>query len=142
RGSARPLDFGQRPAHKLEQLSNFRLRHGVAVAIGMALDLIYAMRAELLPQSVDDGSLRVLQQLGFALSGPVQDQRDADGRRTVLAGLDEFREHMGGRLTIPMIRAPGDRFDLHEMDLARVDAAIDELRSRQRGEGNQGSSPM
>lgn len=130
RGSARPLDFGHWSAHKLEQLSNFRLRHGEAVAIGMALDLIYAMHAELLPQSVGEGILRVIQQLGFALYCPELDQRDADGRRTVLAGLDEFREHMGGRLTIPMIRAPGDRFDLHEMDLARVDAAIDELRSR------------
>ena len=36
RGSARPLDFGHWAAHKLEQLSNFSITHGHAVAVGMA----------------------------------------------------------------------------------------------------------
>ena len=36
-GSARPLDFGHWAAHKLEQLSEYRLRHGEAVAIGIGL---------------------------------------------------------------------------------------------------------
>jgi 3-dehydroquinate synthase len=48
----------------------------------------------------------------------------------VVQGLDEFREHMGGRLTIPMIRAPGQRFDVHAIDPALVDAAISELKTR------------
>ena len=39
-GSARPLDFGHWAAHKLEQISEYRLRHGEAVAIG----LIFAAR--------------------------------------------------------------------------------------------------
>jgi hypothetical protein len=29
-----------------------------------------------------------------------------------------------------MIRAPGDRLELHEMDLSVVDASIDELKQR------------
>src|SRR5213075_808681 len=33
-GSSRPLDFGHWAAHKLEQLSEYKLRHGEAVAIG------------------------------------------------------------------------------------------------------------
>src|SRR5262249_57476495 len=33
---ARPLDFGHWSAHKLETLSDFGLRHGEAVAIGVA----------------------------------------------------------------------------------------------------------
>ena len=37
-GSSRPLDFGHWAAHKLEHLTDYRLRHGEAVAIGMALD--------------------------------------------------------------------------------------------------------
>jgi 3-dehydroquinate synthase len=41
-GSARPLDFGHWAAHKLEQISDYRIRHGEAVAIGIALDTIYS----------------------------------------------------------------------------------------------------
>src|SRR6266571_5877490 len=43
-GSARPLDFGHWSAHKLEQLSDFKISHGGAVAIGIALDVIYSKR--------------------------------------------------------------------------------------------------
>jgi hypothetical protein len=38
-GSARPLDFGHWSAHKLEQMSEYQLRHGEAVAIGIAITL-------------------------------------------------------------------------------------------------------
>lgn len=130
RGSARPLDFGHWAAHKLEQMSAFRLSHGEAVAVGMALDLIYARRSGLLPPPIADRILGILQQLGFVLYTPLLAERDTEGRRLVLQGLDEFREHMGGQLTIPMIRAPGDRVDLHTMDPARVEAALEELKSR------------
>ncbi|MCH8863484.1 MAG: 3-dehydroquinate synthase, partial [Proteobacteria bacterium] len=37
-GSARPLDYGHWSAHKLESLTSYHIRHGEAVAIGMALD--------------------------------------------------------------------------------------------------------
>jgi 3-dehydroquinate synthase len=47
-GSARPLDFGHWSAHKLEQLSNFQIRHGEAVAIGIALDVVYSRQIGLL----------------------------------------------------------------------------------------------
>jgi len=42
-GSARPLDFGHWAAHKLESLTAHRLRHGEAVAIGMAIDTRYSV---------------------------------------------------------------------------------------------------
>lgn len=130
RGSARPLDFGHWAAHKLEQMSAFHFSHGEAVAIGMALDLIYARRRGLLPEPVAERILGILQQLGFVLYTPVLEERGADGRRLVVSGLDEFREHMGGRLTIPMIRAPGDRVDVHTMDTTIVEAALAELKTR------------
>jgi 3-dehydroquinate synthase len=57
-------------------------------------------------------------------------ERGPDGTRRVLAGREEFREHLGGRLSIPMIRAPGERLELHAMDAGVVDAAIDELEAR------------
>lgn len=130
RGSARPLDFGHWAAHKLEQMSQFQLSHGEAVAIGMGLDLIYAARGGLLPVETAERIMGMLQQLGFRLYSPLLDLRGPGGDRQVLEGLEEFREHLGGRLSIPMIRAPGDRLEVHEMDVKRVDAAIDELKSR------------
>lgn len=130
RGSARPLDFGHWAAHKLEQMSKFQFSHGEAVAIGMALDLIYARRSGLLPPATAERILGVLQRLGCTLYTPVLEERGAGGSREVVQGLEEFREHMGGRLTIPMIRAPGDRIDLHAMDPAIVEAAIGELKER------------
>jgi 3-dehydroquinate synthase len=130
RGSARPLDFGHWAAHKLEQLSEFRVSHGEAVAVGMAIDLIYARRTGLLSEADAERILGVIQGLGFELFSPVKQIRSATGRQDMLDGLEEFREHLGGRLTIPMIRAPGVRLEIHEMDGAVVKAAFDELRER------------
>ncbi len=130
RGSARPLDFGHWAAHKLEQLSGFRVGHGDAVAIGLALDLIYARRTGLLDAATCEQAIALLRRFGFDLHAPELEQRRADGHRLVIDGLEEFREHLGGRLSIPMIRTPGVRLDLHELDQRVVDAAIDELRDR------------
>ena len=130
RGSVRPLDFGHWAAHKLEQMSEFHFSHGESVAIGMALDLIYARRNGWLPEPIAERILGILQSLGFALYTPVIEERADDGRYRVVQGLDEFREHMGGRLTIPMIRAPGERFDVHSIEVAHVEAAIAELKER------------
>lgn len=130
RGSARPLDFGHWAAHKLEQLSDFRVSHGEAVAVGMALDLIYARRIGLLPEAQAERILELLVKLGFELFDPIRKVRGARGPQDMLDGLEEFREHLGGRLTIPMIRAPGDRLDIHEMQGSVVKAAMDELMQR------------
>lgn len=130
KGSARPLDFGHWAAHKLEQMTDFAVTHGEAVAIGLALDLLYAVRTGLLAAGTAERVLHVLTGLGFALYHPALELRGSHGRRLVLDGLEEFREHLGGRLTIPMIRAPGDRLDVNEMDASVVDAALDTLRTR------------
>ena len=55
-GSSRPLDYGHWAAHKLEQMTGHRLRHGEAVAIGIALDSSYAYRAASLPSRTGGGS--------------------------------------------------------------------------------------
>jgi 3-dehydroquinate synthase len=130
RGSARPLDFGHWAAHKLEQLSEFRVSHGEAVAVGMAIDLIYARRIGLLAEPVAERILGIIQRLGFELFAPIKQIRAASGRQDMLDGLEEFREHLGGRLSIPMIRAPGDRLEVHEMDGPVVKASFEELRTR------------
>ncbi len=124
-GSARPLDFGHWAAHKLEQLSGFSLRHGEAVAVGLALDVIYSRRAGFLAPDAAERVLRLLRGLGFALFHP-----DLQ-REELLLGLEEFREHLGGRLAITLLRDIGVGFEVNEMRVALIKEAIAELAARQ-----------
>lgn len=123
-GSSRPLDFGHWSAHKLEQLTDFSLRHGEAVAIGMALDCQYAHLLGLLPEADLNRILNLLQTLGFILYDPALEQNDSVG---VLSGLTEFREHLGGQLTILLLERIGKGIDVHEMDEELVRQAIAQL---------------
>jgi 3-dehydroquinate synthase len=127
RGSARPLDFGHWAAHKLEQLSSFQLTHGEAVAIGMALDTVYSRDAGYLDASEAARILGLLQQLGFSLF--TDEMSDVDA---LLAGLDEFREHLGGDLTITLLKSIGHGFEVHEISPTGVKQAIGELRKHNR----------
>jgi 3-dehydroquinate synthase len=129
-GSARPLDFGHWAAHKLEQLSRFHLRHGEAVAIGIALDVIYSRRRGFLPPTIAERILRLLEKLGFDLFAAELLQENSEGRLVVLEGLDEFREHLGGRLTITLLGGIGGGFEVHEMESGPVTDAIQELKQR------------
>lgn len=115
-GSVRPLDFGHWAAHKLEQLSDFRISHGEAVAIGIALDTLYSQKSGYLDPSSVERVLTLIRRLGFATYAPELEQRDAAGQNATLAGLEEFREHLGGLLTITLLKEIGQRFEVHEMD--------------------------
>ena len=127
RGSARPLDFGHWAAHKLEQLSSFRIGHGEAVAIGIALDVIYSREAGYLDPGEATRILALLQKLGFPFF--TKEMLDVG---TLLIGLDEFREHLGGDLTITLLKGIGRGFEVHEMSRELVARAIEELRERDR----------
>lgn len=129
-GSARPLDFGHWVAHKLEQLSNFQVSHGEAVAIGMAVDLLYSVRIGLLEASTGERVLDLMEAVGFDLWSSFLDRTDDTGRHVVLAGLEEFREHLGGRLTITLVPEVGQKVEVHEMDENAVLLALKDLRQR------------
>jgi len=130
-GSSRPLDFGHWAAHKLEALTSYRLSHAPAVAIGLALDTLYSSRVGLAPASVAVRVLRILADLKLAIYHPALDWLDESGRRRVFDGLDEFREHLGGDLTVLMLRDIGLSTDVHRLDLDLVGQCIDELRTLQ-----------
>ena len=127
-GSSRPLDFGHWSAHKLEQLTNFDLRHGEAVAIGMAIDCVYANQIGWLSATDLDRILTVLHTLGFSLYNPALDADDSVG---VLKGLSEFREHLGGQLTILLLQTVGKGVEVHEIDPAVIRRAIATLKETQ-----------
>ena len=129
-GSARPLDFGHWSAHKLEQLSGFQIRHGEAVAIGIATDILYSRNSGLLDAASAERILALLEQLGFELFANELLNVGSDGNLQVLTGLNEFREHLGGELTVTLLREIGRGVEVHEMNLPRVIEAIHELRER------------
>jgi 3-dehydroquinate synthase len=129
-GSARPLDFGHWAAHKLEQLSEFQIRHGEAVAIGMAIDVLYSRNISLLDADSAARILRLLQSLGFELFANELLHLDAEQQPMVFRGLEEFREHLGGELTLTMLRGIGDGVEIHDVILPRMLDAISELRER------------
>ena len=126
-GSARPLDFGHWAAHKLEQLSSFRLSHGEAVAIGITLDVIYSREAGHLEAGAARRILALLNELEFPIFVP--EMLDID---QLLVGLDEFREHLGGDLTITLLKGIGRGFEVHEMSGELVARAVAELCERAR----------
>lgn len=130
-GSARPLDFGHWAAHKLESLSRHHLRHGEAVAIGLALDTRYSVLAGMVPPGTEDRVAGLLERLGFRLWHPLLAERDAGGRPVVLAGLEEFREHLGGRLTITLLAGIGTGVEVNTMDDGLVGQAIGWLEARE-----------
>ena len=120
RSDARPLDFGHWSAHKLEQLTGFRMLHGEAVAIGVAIDAAYSHLSGWLDEASTVRIVACLRSLGFDLAlGP--------GVRTddLLEGVAEFREHLGGRTCVAMLRGIGDAFDADEIESDRVCRAID-----------------
>lgn len=129
-GSARPLDFGHWAAHKLEQLSEYRIRHGEAVAVGIALDTIYARRMGFLDAKDCERVLTLLEQLGFELFANELLLADGTGNLVILNGLEEFREHLGGQLTITLLKGIGQGFEVHDMVLPKVLASIYELQAR------------
>jgi len=129
-GSSRPLDFGHWAAHKLEQLSEFGLSHARAVSIGLALDCLYSVKVGFLKQTDADRILRVLEGLGLPLWSEFLELKDPNGKREVFIGLEEFREHLGGQLTILLLREPGLGVEVHQMDETILEECLVEMKER------------
>ena len=126
-GSSRPLDFGHWAAHKLEYMTNYQIRHGEAVAIGMALDLVYAYMIGLIDADTLERILNVLERIGFSLHIPLAGEKEVD---ELLRGIEEFREHLGGELTITLIDQIGVKHDVHQIDRPIMKKAINWLNNK------------
>jgi len=124
-GSARPLDFGHWSAHKLEYLANFEIRHGEAVAMGIALDTVYSQLSGRISSADSQRIIKLIQVLGFELTHPMLQVREGDS--PILQGLEEFREHLGGELTITLLTGIGSGEEVHEMDTELLKEAAEIL---------------
>lgn len=120
-GSSRPLDFGHWAAHKMEQMTDYKLRHGEAVAKGIALDVTYAQLLELISDASLKRILSVLEQIGFDLHIPAETDADVT---ILLHGIKEFQEHLGGELCITLIDAIGGKHDVNVIDMDQMKQAI------------------
>ncbi len=121
-GSARPLDFGHWSAHRLEELSQADLRHGEAVAIGVALDSLYSNACGMIDDADLDLILSVLKDLGFNLYHP------SLVALNIGLALEDFREHLGGRLCITVLAAIGRGVEIHEVDLDTMTRCVERLK--------------
>lgn len=130
KGSSRPLDFGHWAAHKLEALTRNELRHGEAVAIGMALDILCAVQINLISMALAREILETFEQCGLPIWHPALDHRNRHGDLSILKGLDEFREHLGGALTLAMPTDIGRCIDIHELPEAAIEKAVGLLRDK------------
>lgn len=124
-GSSRPLDFGHWAAHKLEGMTSHTLRHGEAVAIGMALDARYSVEVGLLGKEAFAAIASLLETLGLPIWNSALLEEAPDGRRIVLDGLREFREHLGGELAVTLLAGIGHGVEVREI---REDAMLRAIR--------------
>ncbi len=119
---ARPLDFGHWAAHRLESMSGHAISHGDAVALGLLLDCRYAQLKGWLSDADYTRIHSCIAMLGLPTRHPMLGNHTA-----LLHGLDEFREHLGGTLTITMLRGLGNSFEVHEVDSVLMRRAAEEL---------------
>ena len=129
-GSARPLDFGHWSAHRLEMLSEHRISHGEAVAMGIALDTCYAHSMSFLSKRERDDVIDALERTGLPVWSDVLTSKTSDGNLEILKGLDDFQEHLGGVLNVTLPTAIGHKTEVHEMEIPIIHEVIDYLEQR------------
>lgn len=126
-GTARPLDFGHWSAHKIEELTGGDVKHGEAVAIGIALDSLYSYHINNINEIELNKIFITLEDIGFDL------YHWALGWMDINRALREFQEHLGGELTITLLKDIGSKIEVHEIDTRLLRKCIDTLAERKRG---------
>lgn len=126
-GAARPLDYGHWSAHKLETLSRHRLSHGHAVAIGISLDALYAARTGHLPLADAHRLIQTLRTCGLPIWAPALTRKNKRGQLAIFDGLEDFRAHLGGELTLTLPAPLGARVEIHHVNRPLMKTCLDEL---------------
>ena len=130
--SSRPLDFGHWAAHKLEQLSHFKIKHGEAVATGILIDCSYAVEINMLEAKTFNQIKSVFEDLGFDIFyDELLNKEKNTVNEELLNGIEEFREHLGGELSVPLIEEIGKPLDIHKICNKTLAKAILKLKTIQ-----------
>ncbi len=136
KGESRPLDFGHWSAHKLESMSNHAISHGTGVSIGIAIDTMIAFMLGFISLRERDMIMESLQKSGMTIFTPLLQKRDKNGKLVVYHGIEEFREHLGGKLCITLPSGLGNRTEIHHLHEDKVEEAIKLLEQRWEQMGN------
>lgn len=128
-GSSRPLDFGHWSGHYLEVMTGYELRHGEAVAIGIMLDMTIAKNRGLISKEEYKLVYHGLKDCGFLLWHPMLDKKEDDKSLRVYHGLEEFRQHLGGMLTLIMPNHLGNSCQIHSISYDEVEQAVQEMKN-------------
>lgn len=128
-GSARPLDFGHWAAHKIEMMSGGMVRHGEAVATGLLLDTKYAVLKGITDESVFTDLANAVRQFRIRVAPEYLEKQDSEGKRAILGGIEEFREHLGGELHITLPTQRGSKIEVTAIDSATLEKAIEDILS-------------
>jgi 3-dehydroquinate synthase len=131
-GSAKPLDYGHWAAHKLECLTGYEIRHGEAVAVGMAIDARYACDAGMLAERDVARICALLERLGFCLWHPALEWRDDAGRCACSRASPSFASTSEASSSSPCSKSVGRSRDVNHIDETLVARAIDWLQMRAR----------
>ena len=123
-GSARPLDHGHWSAHRLEALSHFAVPHGQAVSIGIALDALLAVEMHLLDASVATRIIQLLRSLQLPIWHPL-----LEAGEELFAGLEQFRQHLGGNFAIPLLTSIGASREVTRIKAEDFRKAVTTLRT-------------
>jgi 3-dehydroquinate synthase len=97
--------------------------------VGIALDSLYSCHSGLIGEIELRRILTTLEGIGFAVYHPALSWIDV-GR-----ALREFQEHLGGKLTIPLLEGIGEKVERHDIDAERYRRCIGIL-ARRRWSGN------
>jgi 3-dehydroquinate synthase len=111
-------------------MSDHRLRHGEAVAIGTAIDVHQSVSAGLAAPVLLSRVVGVLERLDLPIWDSVLHDRASVA--TLATGLEEFRQHLGGALCVTLLADVGRGVDVGYLRPAWLEAAIDWLASRAR----------
>jgi len=128
-GTARPLDFGHWAAHELERMTRWKLGHGQAVALGLVLDSLYACRKGWLGEAELLRIQQGLKDCGFIIKHSSMLERDVQENLLLLRGLESFREHLGGQLSITFPKGIGQHMEAHEIDTHLMEQCLVEIDS-------------
>lgn len=107
--NARPLDFGHQWGHRLEILSEARLNHGEAISIGMSIDCCISYRRGYISKETLYRILSLFKNIKLPIFDDIVDTED------VFSGLEHFRRHLGGELTITLLKGIGNKFNVNDI---------------------------
>ena len=130
-GTARPLDFGHWLAHWLEIATAHELSHGQAVSIGLAVDAGSAVQLELITPEQWLQLLAGLLDAGLPIVHPLLTQHNEDGQLSMVQGLEQFREHLGGLLNITLPCGIGNSVEVHTVESAGLERVVYQLMEMQ-----------